>query len=153
VVASPAVNAAEALSELRELSSQVERAVILEAGGDVLAGTDADPAEAQTLAGTALALVAAAGELHGTATDVTRVEVELAEGALFVLREQSRTIAATTGPNPTSGLVVYDLRTCLHSIEEKPKRRRAKRKAEEEQETSQEQETKPQEQEEASGEQ
>ena len=43
--------------------------------------------------------------------DVTRAEVELAEGGLFVLREGGRTIAATTGPNPTSGLVAYDLRT------------------------------------------
>jgi hypothetical protein len=56
---------------------------------------------------------------------VTRAEVELAEGSLFVLREGARTIAATTGPRPTAGLVAYDLRTCLQRIAEgKPKRRR-----------------------------
>ena len=56
---------------------------------------------------------------------MTRVEVELEEGALFVLREGGRTIAAVTGPQPTAGLVVYDLRTCLERITEpdKPKRR------------------------------
>jgi hypothetical protein len=123
------VDAAQALSELRELSSQVERAVIIEAGGDVLAGTDADTIAQQALAGAALALVAAAEDLHGTTTEATRVEVELAEGAMFVLREQGRTIAATTGPDPTSGLVVYDLRTCLHALQEQPKRRRSPRKA------------------------
>ena len=31
-----------------------------------------------------------------------------------MLRDGGRTIAATTGSQPTSGLVVYDLRTCLH---------------------------------------
>jgi hypothetical protein len=56
---------------------------------------------------------------------VTRVEVELAGGAVFVLSEGGRTIAATTSPQPTAGLVVYDLRTCLQSIDDvKPKRQR-----------------------------
>jgi predicted regulator of Ras-like GTPase activity (Roadblock/LC7/MglB family) len=116
---------AQALAELTELSSQVDRAVILDAGGAVLAATPADTEAAEALARAALDLVAAAGELHATAGDVTRAEVELVEGGLFVLRENGRTIAATTGPQPTAGLVVYDLRTCLHAIEEeKPKRRR-----------------------------
>lgn len=122
------MEAAQALAELRELSSQVERAVVLEVGGEVLAATDEDSVAAQELAGAAQALVAAAGGLHATAGDVTRVEVELAGGGLFALREGGRTIAATTGPSPTGGLVVYDLRTCLHAIDAKPKRRRAPRK-------------------------
>jgi predicted regulator of Ras-like GTPase activity (Roadblock/LC7/MglB family) len=126
------MNAAQALTELSELSSQVDRAVVLEAGGEVLAATDDDPVEAQALAGAALALVGAAGELYATAVDVVRVEVELDEGGLFVLREGGRTIAATTGPGPTAGLVAYDLRTCLHAIDEKPKRRRSPRKARQE---------------------
>jgi hypothetical protein len=126
------MDAAQALAELSELSSQVERAVVLEAGGEILAGTDDDRAEQEALAGAALALVAAAGELHATASEVARAEVELAEGGLFVLREGGRTIGATTCPGPTSGLVVYDLRTCLHAIDAKPKRRRAAKKAAEE---------------------
>jgi hypothetical protein len=126
------MDAAQALAELRELSSQVERAVVLEAGGEILAGTDDDPAETQALAGAALALVAAAGELHATAADVARTEIELAEGGFFVLREGGRTIGATTGPGATSGLVVYDLRTCLQAIDDKPKRRRTAKKAAEE---------------------
>ena len=122
------MNADQALAELRELSSQVVRAVVLDEGGGVLAGTDADAGATQQLAEAAQALVAAAGELHGAAGDVARAEVELAEGGLFVLREGGRTIAATTGPSPTAGLVVYDLRTCLATIDAKPKRRRAPRK-------------------------
>jgi hypothetical protein len=119
------MDAAQALAELTELSSQVERAVVLDAQGEVLGSTQDDAAATQPLARAALDLVAAAGELHGSATEVARAEVELAEGGLFVLREGGLTIAATTGAGPTAGLVAYDLRTCLQRIEEpKPKRRR-----------------------------
>jgi predicted regulator of Ras-like GTPase activity (Roadblock/LC7/MglB family) len=130
------MDVAQALAELTELSSQVERAVVLGAEGDVLGSTVDDPAATEALARAALDLVAAAGELHASPEGVTRAEVELSEGALFVLREGGRTIAATTGPRPTAGLVAYDLRTCLHGIDEqaKPKRRRASRKPKEESE-------------------
>jgi hypothetical protein len=120
------MDAKQSLAELKELSSQVERAVVLDASGSLLASTD-DAGEALTRV--ALDLLAAAAELHSSADEVTRAEVELGEGGIFVLREGGRTIAATTGPNPTSGLVAYDLRTCLRGIdEEKPKRRRATKK-------------------------
>jgi hypothetical protein len=125
------VDAAQALVELKELSSQVERAVVLGPGGDILAGTDEDPAAREALAEATTALLAAAGELHATAAEVARAEVELAEGGFYVLREGERAIGATTGPEATSGLVVYDLRTCLHGIDVKPKRRRAKKTADE----------------------
>jgi hypothetical protein len=123
------VDANQALTELSELSSQVEDAVVLDASGSVLASTH-DAGDA--LARAALDLLEAAGKLHGAADEVTRAEVELGEGGIFVLREGGRTIAATTGPNPTAGLVAYDLRTCLQGIdEEKPKRRRATKKPKE----------------------
>lgn len=122
------MDANQALAELAELSSQVERAVVLDAQGAVLASMG----DGDALARSALDLLAAAGGLHPSAGDVTRAEVELAEGGLFVIREGGRTIAAITGPNPTSGLVAYDLRTCLEGIEEeKPKRRRTTRKPKE----------------------
>jgi Roadblock/LC7 domain-containing protein len=125
------MDAAQALAGLMEDSSQIERAVVLDAGGSVLGSTldDAAAAAAQALAKAALDLVAAAGELHASPDQVTRAEVELAEGSFFVLREGGRTIAATTGPRPTAGLVAYDLRTCLQRIvDEKPKRRRKAKK-------------------------
>jgi hypothetical protein len=130
------VEAAQALAELKELSSQVERAVVLRGDGSVLAATDDGPTT-EFLAKAALDLVAAAFELRSSPEAVTRVEVELDSGAVFVLSEGGRTIAATTGPQPTSGLVVYDLRTCLHSIEEtKPKRQRKPKDPETEEEPS-----------------
>ena len=118
------MDAAQALAELVELSSQVERAVVLRADGSVLATTPEGDAAAATVARAALDVLATAFELRSTPQEVTRVEVELEEGALFVLREGGRTIAAVTGPQPTAGLVAYDLRTCLERIEpDKPKRR------------------------------
>lgn len=126
------MDVAQALAELTELSSQVERAVVLDTGGAVLGSTLDDAAAAQALAQAALDLVAAAGELHASQVQVTRAEVELAEGSLLVLSEGGRTIAATTGPRPTAGLLAYDLRTCLQRIqEEKPKRRRSAKKPKE----------------------
>lgn len=127
------MDAAQALDELRELSSQVEVAVVLQPDGTVLAATTDDAERSSSVARAALDLVTAASDLHGSDRDVSRVDVELAEGALFVLREAGRTIAATTGPDPTTGLVVYDLRTCLRRIDEdaKPKRRRPPRRPKE----------------------
>jgi predicted regulator of Ras-like GTPase activity (Roadblock/LC7/MglB family) len=121
-----------ALERLLRDSAQVERAVVLDAGGKLLGSSARDDAVTETLAATARELAAAAGELHLGSTEVTTIEVGLVEGALFVLREGERTIAAVTGPNPTAGLVSYDLRTCLHGIEEtrKPRRRKAKPKEE-----------------------
>ena len=128
------MDAAQALRELTELSSQIESAVVLAADGSVLASTHEDPNRSGALASSALELVAAASDLSSPAQAVTRAEVELEDGALFVLREGDLTIAATTGPQPTSGLVVYDLRTCLQGIgepEQKKKRKPTTRKPKE----------------------
>ena len=124
------MDAAQALAELAELSSQLDRAVVLDGAGKVLATTPGHEAAADSLSEAALALVAAAGDLRSQPAEVARAEVELAEGGLFVLRDKGLTIAATTGPSPTAGLVAYDLRTCLHAIDEKPKRRRSTKKTE-----------------------
>jgi predicted regulator of Ras-like GTPase activity (Roadblock/LC7/MglB family) len=124
------VDVEEALAELTELSSQVTGAVVLDDGGKVLGSTLPDANAAERLAGGARELLAAASELHSE-SEATRVEVELAEGALFVLRESGRTIAATTATKPTAGLVVYDLRTCLQRLGEAKPRRRARKPKEE----------------------
>jgi predicted regulator of Ras-like GTPase activity (Roadblock/LC7/MglB family) len=117
------VDAEQALAELLELSSQVDRAVMLRADGSVLASSTTDSTAADALAKSALDLVAAAFELRSTPEEVTRVEVELAEGGVFVLRDGGRTIAAATRPDATPGLVVYDLRTCLQAIDDKKAKR------------------------------
>lgn len=127
------MDATQALRELLELSTQIEAAAVLAADGAVLAASPEDE-DATVLTGAALELIAAASELGGQ-QDVSRVEVELDRGALFVVREGDRTIVARTGPEPTAGLVVYDLRTSLSSVDEPaPKKRRATRSKNEESE-------------------
>jgi predicted regulator of Ras-like GTPase activity (Roadblock/LC7/MglB family) len=125
------MDAAQALKDLMELSSQVTAAIALDADGSVLAASSEDDARASSLAAATLELVSAAADLAAGEGDVTRVEVELDEGAFFAVREAGRLVAATTGPKPTSGLVVYDLRTCAQAIEAAPKRKRTTRKPKE----------------------
>jgi hypothetical protein len=46
---------------------------------------------------------------------------------VFVVRSGGRTILATTRPDPTVGLVLYDLRSCLRNAAgEAPKPRRSR---------------------------
>jgi predicted regulator of Ras-like GTPase activity (Roadblock/LC7/MglB family) len=126
------MDAAQALGDLMELSSQITAAIVLDGDGAVLASSSGDAAAGAALAASTADLLAAAGDLGTDARDVTRVEVELDVGAIFVVREGGHTVAATTGPSPTSGLVVYDLRTCAQAITPpEPKKRRTRKPKEE----------------------
>ena len=49
---------------------------------------------------------------------MSQLEASTVTGSVFVVRDGDRLIAATTSPEPTVGLVFYDLKTCLRSIEE-----------------------------------
>jgi predicted regulator of Ras-like GTPase activity (Roadblock/LC7/MglB family) len=129
------MDAPQALADLTEISSQIESAVILDAAGAVLASTFPDEARGERLARAAGALVEAAAEVRsGTGEPLTQLEAATREGSVFVVVEESRRIAATTGPGPTVGLVFYDLKSCLRQLDEedpkpKPKpRARAKPK-------------------------
>jgi predicted regulator of Ras-like GTPase activity (Roadblock/LC7/MglB family) len=122
------MDAAQALADLTEISSQVEAAVLFDETGAVAGSTlEADAAGALSRAG---------GELLERASslgtgDVMQIEVSTPAGSVFVVRHGSQRIAATTGPDPTTGLVFYDLKSCLRgsAAEGKPKRRRATKKA------------------------
>ena len=110
---------ASALADLSEISSQIETAVVFDAAGTVLGSTGTDETRSNRLARAALDLVAAAehvrpGEGRGRA--LTQIEGSLREGSVFVVTGAERAIAATTTPEPTSGLVFYDLKTCLRSL-------------------------------------
>jgi predicted regulator of Ras-like GTPase activity (Roadblock/LC7/MglB family) len=124
------MDAAGALADLTEISSQVEAAVVFDSDGTVLATTVPDGAPSERLVRAGMDLLAASGERAGaTARTLTQLEVALREGSIFVARDADRSIVATTSPDPTSGLVFYDLKTCLRALAEppaKPKRRRTK---------------------------
>jgi predicted regulator of Ras-like GTPase activity (Roadblock/LC7/MglB family) len=107
-----------ALSELTEISSQVEAAVLFDADGEVVASTLPEDRGKQ-LAAAAKVLFEEAGRA-GTG-ELTQLEAVTAEGSLFVVRDGDLLIAATTGTEPTAGLVFYDLKACLRKAAAKPK--------------------------------
>ena len=133
------MDAASALADLTEISSQVEAAVVLDNAGAVVASTLDDAERSAQLARVALDLLGAVDkrfEPGGRA--LTQLEAALWGGSVFVARGEGQSIVATTSPGPTSGLVFYDLKTCLRSLAElkseetkpaRPKRRSAKTQA------------------------
>ena len=119
--------AERALADLVEVSSEIESAVLLETAGTVVASTGSE-SEAATLAGVALDLLEAAAGVRADAP--VRVHASFPKGAVFVVREGERAIAATTTPAALPALVGHDLDACLRrSVPEQPKRRRRSAKA------------------------
>lgn len=118
----------EALAELMHLSSQIEDAAIVGGSGFVLASSGG-PQRGEQLARVAAELLAAAGDVRPSA-EVSRVEVSLGSTSVFVVADAGRIAVATTVPEPTAGLVVYDLRTALRRLDEEaapgPARRKKK---------------------------
>jgi predicted regulator of Ras-like GTPase activity (Roadblock/LC7/MglB family) len=113
--------AEKALSELRDISSQIRAAVLLDADGKVLASTL--PAEQAERLGSAAKLLFEQAEVvrDGGEAKLTQLEVATQDGSVFVVREGEQLLAATTGPQPTAGLVFYDLRAAARASAAKPK--------------------------------
>ena len=116
----------QALADLTEISSQIEAAVLFDEVGRVAGSTLSEEA-AQRLAEAAGELLSRAGSV-ADGGEVTQVEASTPDGSVFVVREGPQRIAATTGPDPTIGLVFYDLKSCLRGATESPKRRRGAKK-------------------------
>lgn len=106
------MDASDALSELVGLSTQVVEVVLTGPDGAVEATRTPGESRSRTLASLGQELVATASELRAAA-DVERVQVDLDRGSLVVVRDGERTIVAITVPEPTAGLVTYDLRVAL----------------------------------------
>ena len=110
--------AAQALADLTEISTQVQAAVVFDREGTVL-GSTLDDERAGRLAGTALELVRAADDARPEgAPELAQLDITLRDGSVFVVVDHDRLIAATTAPEPTVGLVYYDLKNCLRGLSE-----------------------------------
>ena len=114
VVASNAMDAQQALADLTEISSQIEAAAVLAADGTVVATTLADAGRTEVLARLTARLVADAVKA-GAGGELMQLEAATADGSVFVVRDGARSIVALTRPNPTVGLVFYDLKSALRS--------------------------------------
>jgi predicted regulator of Ras-like GTPase activity (Roadblock/LC7/MglB family) len=127
------MDATQAIADLKEISPQVQDVVVIAADGALTGSNLTNSAVAQRLVDGARRLLDAA---EGLRPGVAQLEAATTSGSVFVVRDGERLIAATTTPEPTVGLVFYDLKTCLRSITAtepatKPKRRApAKKKGE-----------------------
>jgi predicted regulator of Ras-like GTPase activity (Roadblock/LC7/MglB family) len=136
--------AAAALADLVEISSQIEAAVLLGADGSVAASTLSDELRARRFAETAKRLFdeAVDNEAEIGSPPLQQIEAATLEGSVFVVRDGERLIAAITGPEPTVGLVFYDLKAALRQsgqgqsgqgqsaqVADAPKPRRPRKKA------------------------
>jgi predicted regulator of Ras-like GTPase activity (Roadblock/LC7/MglB family) len=112
------MDAAEALTDLTDVSTQVREAVVLEQNGGILAATLHDEDRARRLAAAAWAALKAVGGLRAAGGPrVTALEAATRDGSLFVAAGKDAVCAAITGPEEPAGLVLYDLRACLRSLE------------------------------------
>ena len=123
---------AEALADLTEISTQIESALVATPTGEPVASTLPDDAS-RALAEHAVRLLDGASD-GGAGEEPTHLRVATREGCLFVVRGETLVATAVTGAQPTTGLVFYDLKTCLRTIVEaepakKPKRRAPAKKA------------------------
>jgi predicted regulator of Ras-like GTPase activity (Roadblock/LC7/MglB family) len=118
------MDAAQAIADLREISPQVQDVVVVAADG-TLQGSNAAEQRAAHLAEAAQRLLQEADRVRA---GVAQIEAATVQGSVFVVRDAGRVIAATTTPEPTVGLVFYDLKTCLRSVEEPKKAVRRTRK-------------------------
>jgi predicted regulator of Ras-like GTPase activity (Roadblock/LC7/MglB family) len=125
------MDAAQALADLTEISSQIEAAILAE-GGSVSASTFADEKRGEAVAAAAADLVQAADEARSD-DRLVQLQAALPDGSVFVVRDDERLAVAVTGADPTVGLVFYDLKTCLRLAgeeaegEKKTARRRRKK--------------------------
>jgi predicted regulator of Ras-like GTPase activity (Roadblock/LC7/MglB family) len=111
------MDAQQALADLTEVSSQIQTAVVFDDNGKVVGSTATD---VEPFARAAADLLAAAEDVNAGSSALAQLEVSTTAGSVFVVREGKTTIAATTAPAPTVGLVFYDLKSALRSLKPKP---------------------------------
>ena len=112
------MDAAQALADLTEISSQVVHVAIVDGEGAVLATSIADAGRAARFVQGVATLLEEADNLRQARglPSLSQLEAATLEGSVFVVQRDGRIIAATTRPDPTVGLVFYDLKHCLRSI-------------------------------------
>lgn len=121
------MDAAQALADLTEISSQIECAVMAEKSGKVLSSTLDDSARGERVAKAAGRLL---DESSGAGREgLVQLEAATEDGSVFVVRDEERFVAAVTQPQPTVGLVFYDLKTCLRQVAEEEASAKSETKA------------------------
>jgi predicted regulator of Ras-like GTPase activity (Roadblock/LC7/MglB family) len=112
------LDATAAIAELRELSTQIEAVIVAGRDGSVIASSVRE-STAERIARAGQALADGADQVR---TDLGRealaqLQASTQEGSVFVVVDGARMAVATTGTDPTVGLVFYDLKTLLRQID------------------------------------
>ncbi|HLK43204.1 MAG TPA: roadblock/LC7 domain-containing protein [Thermoleophilia bacterium] len=109
----------QALAELKELSTQIEVVLVASKAGDVIASSVAGDRAAE-LGGAAADLVTMAERVRADLgrEALSQLQAATPEGSVFCVVDGDRVALATTGPDPTAGLILYDLKTLLRQIAE-----------------------------------
>jgi predicted regulator of Ras-like GTPase activity (Roadblock/LC7/MglB family) len=135
------MDAAQALRQLTEISSQIEAACLFDSNGAEIASTLEGEASASRFVEGARALLAEAvsmprdADADGDAGPLAQLEAATLEGSVFLVVDGERAVAAATKTEPTVGLVFYDLKSCLRALtapadeDGKPRPRARKREA------------------------
>lgn len=104
------------LADLLEVSGQVEAAVIVTRGGELLAST-ASGSGADAMADTVRRLSASASAVASpTDEHVVQLQITLDDSCVFVAQDEQHAIGCVTVAHPTAGLVFYDLKTTLRRL-------------------------------------
>jgi len=111
------VDAAAAIAELRELSTQIESVVVAPREGPPIASS-VPGEDALRIVESARALAAGADQVRRDLGRDALAQLQAAtpEGSVFVVVDDRRMAVATTGADPTVGLVFYDLKTLLRQL-------------------------------------
>jgi predicted regulator of Ras-like GTPase activity (Roadblock/LC7/MglB family) len=100
----------------------VAQVAILDQDGKLLAATGDDDARTGRFVEAVRRLLDEAEQL-GLARglpELSQLEVSTLDGSVFAVRGDGRLIVATTRPDPTVGLIFYDLKHCLGAIDDAP---------------------------------
>jgi len=98
------------------MSASVRAAVLVRGAGEVLASTyDGGGNESDVVQGARAILEDARAEARGMGRPpLSQLFIQTRSGCLFIVAGEGDTwLAATTGPDPTVGLVLYDANTAL----------------------------------------
>lgn len=111
------MDAAAALAELKGLSTQIQVVLLSGRDGSVTAAT-VDDGRAARLGELARDLVAGADAVRGDLgrDALSQLQAATPDGSVFVVVDGDRLAVATTGADPTVGLVFYDLKTLLRQL-------------------------------------
>lgn len=110
--------AKEAIQELLEMSASIRQAVIVRGESEILASTFANAQSEATMVSIARRMLEEArmSAKEMERSPLTQLFVETASGCVFIVTGDKDTwLAASTGADPTVGLVLYDVNTALRT--------------------------------------